>query len=105
MAIVAVSIYPLGEGTSVSRYVAEAEKVFAAKPNLKRQLGPMFTTLEGDLDEIMAAIREAQEAMFAAGALRVTTNIKIDERRDKAVTMEGKIKAVEDKLRNTQEPG
>ena len=98
MAIVAVSIAPLGQGPSVSRYVAAAEKVLETKPNIKRQIGPMFTTLEGDLDEIMAAIREMQEAVFAAGAVRVSTVIKIDDRRDKAVTMEGKIKAVEEKL-------
>jgi len=98
MAIVAVSITPLGSGTSVSQYVAAAEKVLAAKPTLKRHLGPMFTTLEGDLDEILQAIREAQEAVFASGAQRVSTLIKIDERRDKALTMNGKIRAVEDKL-------
>ncbi|WP_227766958.1 MTH1187 family thiamine-binding protein [Zhaonella formicivorans] len=98
MAIVAVSITPLGVGTSVSSFVAAAERVLLQKPHLKRQLSPMFTVLEGDLDEIMEAIREMQEAVFAAGAQRVSTVIKIDDRRDKEVTMEGKIKAVEEKL-------
>ena len=98
MAIVAVSIAPLGQGASVSNYVAAAERVLESKPSIKRQIGPMFTTLEGDIDEIMAAIKEMQEAVFAAGAVRVSTVIKIDERRDKAITMEGKIRAVEEKL-------
>ncbi|MGC7873477.1 MTH1187 family thiamine-binding protein [Desulfosporosinus sp. SYSU MS00001] len=98
MAVVAVSIVPLGSGTSVSKFVVEAEKVFASKKNLKRQLGPMFTTLEGDLSEIMEAIKEAQEAVFSAGALRVSTTIKIDERRDKTLSMEGKIQAIEQQI-------
>ena len=98
MAIVAVSIAPLGQGASVSNYVAATERVLESKPSIKRQIGPMFTTLERDLDEIMAAIKEMQEAVFAAGAVRVSTVIKIDERRDKAITMEGKIRTVEEKL-------
>lgn len=98
MAIVAVNITPIGAGASVSHYVAAAEKVLAAKPHIKRQIGPMFTTLEGDLDEIMAVVREMQEAVFAMGAVRVGTTIKIDDRRDKPITMEGKIQAVEEKL-------
>lgn len=98
LAIVAVSITPLGVGTSVSKYVAAAEKVLQEKPRLKRQLSPMFTILEGDLDEILSAIREMQEAVFTAGANRVSTVIKIDDRRDKQATMEDKIRSVEEKL-------
>jgi len=36
---------------------------------------------------------------FDAGAKRVVTTMRIDERRDKSLTIEGKIKAVKDKLR------
>ncbi len=99
MAIVEVSITPLGTGTpSVSRYVAQAHKRLAETPGLKVQLTPMSTVLEGDLDLILKAIREAQEAVFAAGAVRVSTSMKIDDRRDRAGTMEAKVKAVEDLL-------
>ncbi len=100
MAIVAVSISPLGEGPSVSRYVVAAEKALAGYPNIKRQIGPMFTTLEGDLDEIWQAIRAMQEAVFELGAARVVSSIKIDDRRDKVISMEGKVKAVEEKLQD-----
>ncbi len=98
MAIVAVSISPLGEGPSVSRYVAAAEKVLSGYPNIKRQIGPMFTTLEGDLADIWQAIRAMQEAVFELGAGRVVSTLTIDDRRDKEITMEGKVKAVEEKL-------
>jgi uncharacterized protein YqgV (UPF0045/DUF77 family) len=39
-----------------------------------------------------------QEAVFAAGAARVSTVIKVDERRDKAVRMEDKVSEVERRL-------
>jgi uncharacterized protein YqgV (UPF0045/DUF77 family) len=43
-------------------------------------------------------IRKMQEAVFAMGAQRVGTVIKIDDRRDKDAHMEDKIKSVEEKL-------
>ena len=98
MAIVAVNVVPIGVGPSVSGYVAAAEKALIDRPNIKRQAGPMFTTLEGDLDEIMAAIRDMQEAVFDAGVLRVTTTIKIDDRRDKEATMDSKMASLNAKI-------
>ncbi len=98
MAIVAVSIAPVGEGVSVSRHVTEALRVVRDQQRIRYRLDPMFTTLEGDLGEIFALIQQMQEAVFAAGALRVGTVIKIDERRDRAVRMEEKVAAVEERL-------
>jgi len=96
MAIVAVSIAPVGEGVSVSRHVAAALNVVREQDRVRHRLDPMFTTLEGDLDEIFALIRNMQEAVFEAGAQRVGTVIKIDDRRDRPVAMEDKIRAVDD---------
>lgn len=102
MAIVAVNMVPLGMGSSVSKYVAAAEKVIVDRPGVKRQVGPMFTTLEGDLDEVMQAIREMQEAVFAAGVDRVITTIKIDDRRDKRATMEAKLASLNANLEGAE---
>ncbi|HEY8488825.1 MAG TPA: MTH1187 family thiamine-binding protein [Thermaerobacter sp.] len=98
MAIVAVSIAPVGEGVSVSPWVARALQVLAAQDRVRYQVGPMFTTLEGDLDEILGLIRAMHEAMFAGGARRVSTVIKIDDRRDRPQTMEEKVASVERRL-------
>lgn len=95
MAIVAVSIAPVGEGASVSSYVAAALAVLRDQDRVRWRLDPMFTTLEGDVEEIFALVRRMQEAVFAAGAVRVGTVIKIDERRDRAARMEEKLEAVE----------
>lgn len=99
MAVVEVSITPLGTGTpGVSEYVAGAVKILR-ETGLQHQLTPMGTIIEGDLDEILATIRRMQESVFEAGALRVSTLIKIDDRRDRLEhTMSGKVKSVQDKL-------
>jgi uncharacterized protein (TIGR00106 family) len=98
MAIVAVSIAPLGQGESVGRYVSEALRVVRAQDEVRHRLDPMFTTLEGELPAIFELILRMQEAVFAAGAARVSTVIKVDERRDKAVRMEDKVAEVERRL-------
>jgi len=99
MAIAAVSITPIGEGVSVSRFVAAAQEVLRGQDRLDYRLDPMFTTLEGELPDIYALVQAMQEAVFAAGAQRVSTVIKIDDRRDRRVRMQDKLDSVESKLR------
>ena len=99
MAIVFLTITPLGTATpSVSRYVAGVEKVLR-ESGLKSQLTAMGTIIEGDLDQILAVVRKMHEHPFTQGAVRVSTSIKIDDRRDKAATIEGKMRSVEEKLK------
>ena len=95
MAIAAVSISPVGVGTSVSHHVAAALAVVRAQTRVRYRLDPMFTTLEGDLGEIYALVHAMQQAVFEAGAERVGTVIKIDDRRDRAQRMEDKVSTVE----------
>lgn len=98
MAVVQVSITPIGTaGTSLSKYVAGCLRIVRAS-GLKHQLTPMATILEGDLDAILRTVRAMQESVFEAGALRVSTLVKIDDRRDRDEhTMMHKVQAVEEK--------
>ncbi|MBM3324258.1 MAG: MTH1187 family thiamine-binding protein [Calditrichaeota bacterium] len=98
MAIVAISVAPLGEGTSISKYVAAAERVLREDGRVKFRLDPMFTTIQGNLDICLEVAQKMHEAVFAAGAQRVSTVIKIDDRRDKPVDMDDKIRSVEEEL-------
>ena len=99
MAIVAISISPVGVGVSVSKYVAAAVAVLEAQDRVRWQLDSMFTTLEGDPADLFPLIAAMQEAVFAAGAVRVGTVIKMDERRDlPEVHMEDKVRSVKDRL-------
>ena len=97
MAVVEVSIIPLGTGTpSMSRYVADALRVLK-ESNLKYELTAMGTIIEGDLDEVLKWIRKMHEVPFGEGVKRVVTTIEIDDRRDKELTIEGKVRAVKSK--------
>lgn len=99
MAVVEVTITPLGTGSaSVSRFVAGCLHIAKAS-GLRHQLTPMGTILEGELDEILRVIRQMHEAPFLEGAVRVSTLIKIDDRRDRDEhTMAGKVRAVQERL-------
>ncbi len=100
MAIVEATIIPIGTGsTSVSSYVAACQKILEAEQNLKFQLTPMGTILEGDLSHIFEVLQKMHEVPFAKGAMRVSTNIKIDDRRDQNASMEQKLTSVQQKLK------
>ncbi len=95
-----LTIVPLGTQTpSLSSYVADVEAALREVVGLNVMLTPMATVLEGELDLILQAVREVHELPFLAGALRVSTRLSIDDRRDKEITMQGKMAAVEEKLR------
>jgi uncharacterized protein (TIGR00106 family) len=98
--IAELTIVPLGTATpSLSAYVAEVERTLRQVAGLKVLLTPMATVLEGELDLVLQTVRRVHEIPFAAGAQRVSTRLSIDDRRDKPLTMTGKLEAVEEKLR------
>jgi uncharacterized protein (TIGR00106 family) len=99
MAIIDISVVPVGTATpSVSQYVAGAVGLLQNEPDVKFQLTPMNTIIEGDLEHILALAQKMHESAFNAGVKRVVTTIRIDDRRDKPLTMEGKLGAVREKL-------
>jgi uncharacterized protein (TIGR00106 family) len=99
MAIAAVSLSPLGVGISVSEYVAIALAVLDQQDRVRWKLDSMFTTLEGEPEDLFAVIQQMQEAIFEAGAERVSTVIKMDDRRDRAdIAMESKVESALSKL-------
>jgi uncharacterized protein (TIGR00106 family) len=99
MVIVEVSVVPLGtDSTSLSNYVADCIKILMEEKKISYQLAPMGTILEGELDVVLEVIRKMHESPFTSGAMRVSTLIKIDDRRDKKASMVKKVSAVEEKI-------
>lgn len=84
------TVVPIGAGVSLSPYVAACEKVLAAS-GLKHELHANGTGVEGEWDEVFAAIRRCHEAVHAMGAPRISTTIKVGTRTDRAQTMEEKV--------------
>lgn len=95
--LVDLSIVPLGVGVSLSPYVAACEKVLS-EAGLKTSLHAYGTNIEGEWDEVFAAIRRCHELVHQMGAPRITTTIKMGTRTDRNQTMEDKVRSVQEKL-------
>jgi len=76
--IVAFSVTPLGVGEDVGALVAEAVRVVRAS-GLPNRTDAMFTSVEGEWDEVMAVVKAAVDAV-AARAPRVSVVLKADVR-------------------------
>ena len=99
MVIVEINIIPLGTKTpSVSKYIANALKVIEREKDIKYELTPMGTIIEGELDKILDLAKRIHKATFSDKVKRVVTTIKIDERRNKSSSMIKKVKSVKEKL-------
>jgi uncharacterized protein (TIGR00106 family) len=95
MAIMDIGIIPLGTETpSVSKYVTAALKLLENEKNITYELTAMGTIIEGDLLRLLTLAQKMHESAFNAGARRVVTTIKIDDRRDKTATMDSKVETV-----------
>ena len=95
--LVDLCIVPLGVGVSLSPYIAACQKVLA-EAGLKTALHSYGTNIEGEWDEVFAAVKRCHEAVHAMGAPRITTTIKLGTRTDRAQTMEDKVRSVREKL-------
>jgi uncharacterized protein (TIGR00106 family) len=97
--LVAFSVSPLGSngdsggGDSVHDAVAAAVRVVRAS-GLPNQTDAMFTTIEGDWDEIFAVVKAATEAVAAFGP-RVSLVLKADIRPGHTGELTGKVERVE----------
>lgn len=99
MALLEITVVPLGTGsTSVSEYVAACHRVLEQEEGIKYQLTPMATVIEGDIKRLFEVAQRLHHVPFGEGAQRVSTIMKIDDRRDKETTIAGKIASVESKL-------
>lgn len=99
MVIAEVSVVPMGTKTpSVSEYVAKALKVLREEKRVKYQLTAMGTLLEGELDEVLEAAKKMHECLFDEDVKRVISTIRIDDRRDKMLTISYKVESVMKKL-------
>jgi len=62
----------------------------------------MGTIIEAPLKQVLEIARLMHEEVFKSGALRVVTQLKIDDRRDKEISMESKVRSVKRKLKGSQ---
>jgi uncharacterized protein (TIGR00106 family) len=91
--LIAFSVTPLGVGEGVGEIVAEAVRVVRAS-GLPNETDSMFTTIEGDWDEVMAVVKSAVDAV-AARAPRVSLVLKADIRPGVTDGLTSKVETIE----------
>ena len=92
--IVDFCLVPIGVGVSLSPFIAECQRVFEER-ELNFQLHAYGTNIEGEWDEVFAAIEACHARIHALGAPRITSTIKLGTRIDKEQCMQDKITSVE----------
>ena len=95
--LIDLCIVPLGVGVSLSPYIAACQKVLA-EAGLKTALHSYGTNIEGEWDDVFAAVKRCHEVVHEMGAPRVTATIKVGTRTDRAQSMEDKVRSVQEKL-------
>jgi len=90
-------VIPLGTDISLSPYVAACHRVLS-EAGLKTALHAYGTNIEGEWDDVMAAVKRCHEVVHAMGAPRISTVLKLGTRTDREQSMEDKVRSVIDKL-------
>ena len=99
--LVAFSVSPSGEGRaddSVHDAVAAAVRI-VRESGLPNSTDSMFTTLEGEWDEVFDVVKRATEAVGAFGS-RVSLVLKADIRPGRTGELTGKVERLEQALRD-----
>jgi uncharacterized protein (TIGR00106 family) len=95
--IMDLCVIPMGVGVSVSEYVVACHQILD-EAGLKTQLHAYGTNIEGEWDEVMAAVKACHKKVHGMGAPRITTTIKMGTRVDRSQTMEEKVTSVVNKM-------
>jgi uncharacterized protein (TIGR00106 family) len=91
-------IVPIGVGVSVSKYIVECEKIFS-EAGLKTNLHAYGTNIEGEWDEVFAAIKSCHEKLHEMGVPRISSTLRFGTRTDRQQSMDDKIRSVQEKLK------
>jgi len=98
MALMEISVVPLGLGTpSVGDHVAALIK-HLQELNIPHRLTDMGTIVEGPPAKLLEWARQLHELPFEKGVQRVVTHITLDDRRDKRVALGDKTTSVSARL-------
>lgn len=91
------TVIPIGVGVSLSPYIAACERVLAGT-GLRYELHANGTNVEGEWDEVFAAIRRCHQVLHEMGVPRISTIVKLGTRSDRLQSMADKLRSVREKL-------
>ena len=90
-------VIPIDVGVSVSEYVTACQRVLE-EAGLEHHLHAYGTNIEGDWDEVMAAVKRCHEVVHEMGASRISSSMRLGTRIDREQSIQDKIQSVTDKL-------
>ncbi|OUS17001.1 hypothetical protein A9Q88_06015 [Gammaproteobacteria bacterium 50_400_T64] len=90
-------LIPMGGDISVSTEIAACQQIFKAA-GLSHQLHAFGTNIEGEWDEVMAAVKACHQQVHQMGRVRVTSTLKIGTRTDREQSLEDKVDSVTARL-------
>ena len=99
--IVDLCLVPMGVGVSVSKYIAACQRVLD-EMGLVNHLHAYGTNIEGEWDDVFAAVKRCHQEVHDMGAPRITTTIKLGTRIDREQTMDDKVRSVQSKLEESE---
>jgi uncharacterized protein (TIGR00106 family) len=102
--IVDLCVVPIGVGVHLAPYIAVCERVLL-DADLKIQLHPNGTAIEGEWDPVFQAIEACHVAVHATGCPRTYTTVKVNTRTDRDQTLEDKVASVEALLQQLPDRG
>lgn len=95
-----ISVIPVGSGTSMSKEVAASFAAIRRTKGVKATLTGLGTQIEArDIGTVLKAVAAAHRAIKKAGAARIISSVRIDERLDREQTLADKVRSVKRKLR------
>lgn len=90
-------VVPIGTEVSLSEYVAACQRILL-EAGLEPQLHAFGSNVEGDWDQLMAALKRCHETLHDMGAPRLQTSIKLATRTDRLQSLDDKVASVQRKL-------
>lgn len=76
--VAALAVAPSASGSELSQYVAQVIQVIE-QSGLNYETNAMFTNIEGDLDDVLAVVRDASHVLAEQG-YRTSVSLKLDIR-------------------------
>lgn len=84
-----LQVIPLGAGVSVRKEVTRIVELLRGH-DFVLETHAAGTDIEGELDDILAAVRQIHATLHAEGSVRLVSYLKLETRTDKEPTLAGK---------------
>ena len=84
-----LQVIPMGTGVSVRGQIERAVGLLQGY-GFTLETHASGTDIEGELDDILDALRRIHEALHAEGTVRLVSQLKLETRTDKPPTLAGK---------------